>query len=80
MPSEERIIIARVVENYIQSGNAHDEHISVIILPHGKTSYVEYIGEDGRSIMLDEYHSNGKIVWAGYSSRSKTVYLSSPNN
>jgi len=79
MPSEEKIIIARVVENYAQSDNTYDEHINVMILPQGKTSYVEYIGEDGRSIMLDEYHANGKRIWAGYSSRSKTVYLSIPH-
>lgn len=45
-------------------------------LPKGKTSYAEQIGEDGRFIMLKEYCMNGTVVYAGYSSRSETVYLS----
>jgi hypothetical protein len=48
----------------------------VTSLPQGKSSYIEQSGEDGRSIMLDEYRVNGSVVWAGYSSRSRTVYLS----
>ena len=42
----------------------------------GKTSYVEQIGVDGRSIMLKEYRVDDTVVYAGYSSRSETVYLS----
>jgi hypothetical protein len=76
MPSEEKTIIKRVVENFARTGSATDEQVKVTNLPRGKTSYVEYIGQDGRSIMLDEYHVEGKTIWAGYSSRSGTVYLS----
>jgi hypothetical protein len=76
MASEEKNIIIRVLENYVRTGNAVDEKVKVTSLPRGKTSFVEYIGEDGRSIMLDEYHVDGKTFWAGYSSRSGTVYLS----
>jgi hypothetical protein len=76
MPSEEKTIIKRVVENFARTGNATDEQVKVANLPKGKTSFVEYIGQDGRSIMLDEYHVDGKTIWAGYSSRSGTVYLS----
>jgi len=76
MASEEKTIITRVVENYARTGTAADEKVKVTNLPHGKTSYVEYIGQDGRSVMLDEYHVDGKVIWAGYSSRSGTVYLS----
>jgi len=77
MPSEEKIIINRVVENFARTGSVTDEQVKVTSLPRGKTSYVEYIGQDGRSIMLDEYRVDGKAIWAGYSSRSGTVYLSS---
>jgi hypothetical protein len=76
MPSEEKTIIKRVVENFARTGNATDEQVKVANLPKGKTSFVEYIGQDGRSIMLNEYHVDGKTIWAGYSSRSGTVYLS----
>jgi hypothetical protein len=76
MPSEEKIIIRRVIENFARTGEASDEVVNVTSLPKGKTSFVEYIGADGRSVMLDEYRVDEKIIWAGYSSRSKTVYLS----
>ena len=76
MASEEKNIIHRVLENYSRTGNAADDQVKVTNLPRGKTSFVEYIGEDGRSIMLDEYHVDGKTFWAGYSSRSGTVYMS----
>jgi hypothetical protein len=76
MASEEKIIIARVLEKFTRTGSAEDELVKITTLPQGKTSYVEYIGEDGRSIMLDEHRLNGKIVWAGYSARTGTVYLS----
>ncbi len=74
--SEEKTIILRVLENYVRTGNVSDEQVKVASLPLGKTSYVEHIGEDGRSIMLNEFRVNGRAVWAGYSSRSGTVYLS----
>ncbi len=76
MPSEEKIIVQRVVENFIHTGHASDEQVKVTSLPENKTSHVERIGEDGRSVMLNEYRLEGKTVWAGYSSRTQTVYLS----
>jgi hypothetical protein len=76
MPSEERTILQRVVENFVHTGNASDEQVKVTCLPKGKTSYVEQIGMDGRSIMLREYRVDGTVIYAEYSSRSGTVYLS----
>jgi hypothetical protein len=76
MQSEEKTTITRVVENFARTGNTEDEKVKVTSLPQGKTSYVEYIGQDGRSIMLNEYRVDGKSIWAGYSSRSGTVYVS----
>jgi hypothetical protein len=76
MRSEEKTIILRVVENYVLTGKTSDEKVKVTRLPQGKTSFVEGSGEDGRSVMLDEYRMNGTVIWAGYSSRSGTVYLS----
>jgi hypothetical protein len=80
MRSEEKTIILRVVENYVRTGNLGDDQVKVASLPLGKTSFVEHTGDDGRSVMLDEYRVDGRVVWAGYSSRSQTVYLSIASN
>jgi hypothetical protein len=76
MFSEERLIIQRVVERYIRTGSANDDQVKVTCLPDNKTSTVERIGDDGRSIMLDEYRLDGKVIWAGFSGRTGTVFLS----
>ena len=72
MQSEEKTILQRVVENFALTGNASDEQVIVVSLPNGKSSIVE----NDRSVMLKEYKVNEKLIWAGYSSRSNTVYLS----
>ncbi len=76
MSAEDRTIILRVVENFVQTGNASDEQVKVMSVAQGKSSYIEKTGEDGRVVMLDEYRMNNKVVRAGYSSRSGTVYIS----
>jgi hypothetical protein len=76
MSMQEKQIILRVLEHYILTGNASDDQVKVTCLPGNKTSCVEKIGEDGRILMLDEYKLDGKVIWASYSSRSETVYLS----
>lgn len=72
MQSEEKAILKRVVENYVQTGNAADEEVTVVCIPNGKSSTIE----NERTVMLEEYRVNEKLIRAGYSSRSKTVYLS----
>ena len=64
------------MENFIRTGNTSNKQVKVTSLPKGKISYVEQIGVNGRSIMLKESRVNGTVVYAGYSSRSETVYLS----
>ncbi len=76
MSSEERQIIHRVVERFIRTGSVEDEQVKVTCLPANKTSFVEQTGEDGRTVLLDEYKLDGKVIWASYSARSGTVYLS----
>lgn len=76
MSSEDKTIILRVLENFVSTGNAVDEHVKVTSLPQGKTSYIEKTGQDGRVLMLDEYHIQNTVFRAGYSLRSGTVYLS----
>jgi hypothetical protein len=72
MQSEEKTILQRVVENFALTGNASDDQVIVVNLPKGKSSTIE----NDRSVMLKEYKVNEKLIWAGYSSRSNTVYLS----
>lgn len=76
MQSEERIILQRVVENFTKYGITTDEQVAVVCIPNGKSSTIEKIGDDGRTVMLNEYIANEKQIRAGYSSRSQTVYLS----
>lgn len=76
MPSEEKLIINRVLENYIRTGSARDDQVKVTCLPVNKTSHIEQTGEDGRIILLNEYKLDGRVIWAYYSSRSGTVYIS----
>lgn len=79
MLSEEKKIVQRVVENYVRTGLVNDNEVKVASLPNNKTSFVEKIGDDGRSILLDEYRVDDKIIWAAYSTRTGTVYLSTTN-
>ncbi len=76
MQSVEKTILQRVVENFAMLGITTDEQVNVVCVPNGKTSAIENIGGDGRTVMLDEYTVNQKLIRAGYSSRSNTVYLS----
>ena len=80
MFSNDKQIVMRVVERYAHTGNDSDDQVKVTCLPANKTSFVEQTGEDGRSILLDEYRVDGKVFWAGYSVRSGTVYLSAARN
>ncbi len=76
MPSIEKQLILRVLEHYVRTGNASDGQVKVICLPADKSSVVEQTGADGRTVLLDEYKLDGKVIWASYSTRSGTVYLS----
>lgn len=76
MSMEDKKIINRVLENYVLTGNGSDDEVKVTCLPANKTSYIEQIGGDGRIILLEEYRFSEKVIWASYSARSGTVYLS----
>jgi hypothetical protein len=74
---DEKQVLARVAERFIRTGVASDEQFPVTCLPDNKTSFVEYVAQDGRSIYLDEYTVDKKKIYAAFSSRTQTVYLSS---
>lgn len=76
MMSEEKQILTRVVEHYALTGEASDSQVAVVRLPDNKTSFVEPTSDGGRGLGLDEFRFDGRVVWAAYSSRTKTVYIS----
>jgi len=76
MYSNDKEIIMRVVQHYVQTGDVSDAQVKVTILPDNKTSFVEDNVGGSRSIMLSEYKVDGKVIWAGYSPRLGIVYLS----
>jgi len=66
----------KIVEKYSRQIDADFEGLAVIRIPDRKTVYIEQIDGMGRAIMMTEYKVNGFIYWAGYSSRSQTVFIS----
>ena len=76
MISDEKQLIQEIVDRYVQTGVASDEKVKVVFLAGNKTIFVEPDGSGGRSVMLDKFHAGERIVWAGYSPSSQTVYLS----
>ena len=65
-----------IVENYCRQIDLEDKEIKVTRVPDRKSVFVEQIGESGRAIMMSEYKVDGATCFAGYSSRSQTVYIS----
>ena len=74
--SDEKVVITRVVQHYASTGELSDGQVKVTRLPDNKTSYVEQGADGGRGVQLDEYRINGRVIWAGYSSRTGIVYIS----
>jgi hypothetical protein len=68
--------MVKFVEQFSRKSEPVEGQIKVMRVPDYKTVYVEQIGEVGRSIVLSEYTVDGKSYWAGYSSRSETVFVS----
>ena len=68
--------LLKIVEQYSRKSEAGYGDITVTRVPDQKTVFVEQIEGAGRAIMLDKYQVGGATYWAGYSSRSETVYIS----
>jgi len=66
----------RIVEAYYQKPDSEIEGIKITRVPNWKTVFVEQIGESGRAVMMNEYKVDGTKCWAGYSSRSQTIFIS----
>lgn len=65
-----------IVEQYSRNNEVVEGQVKITRVPDYKTVYIEQFGESGRSIVLAEYKVDGKTYWAGYSSRSDTVFIS----
>ena len=70
------IQLTQIIEQFSRKSEPVEGEVKVIRVPDYKTVYVEQIGEVGRAINLNEFKVDGKIYWAGYSSRSNTVFVS----
>lgn len=73
---DEKKLLQEMVDQYDRTESEQDGEIKVKRVQDRKTTYVEPDGESGRTVLLNEYKVNGKIYWAGFSSRSQTVYIS----
>ena len=65
-----------IVEHYCRKIDLEDKDIKVTRVADKKSVFVEQIGDGGRAIMMSEYKVDGIKYFAGYSSRSQTVYIS----
>jgi hypothetical protein len=68
--------ILKIVEQYCRKIDSTHEDFKVTRIADQKTMFIEQSGESGRAVMLAEYKVDGITCWAGYSSRSQTVYIS----
>jgi hypothetical protein len=68
--------LLKIVQLYSRKSEAGYGDIKVRRIPDRKTVFVEQVDDVGRAIMMDKYQVDGATYWAGYSSRSETVYIS----
>ena len=68
--------LLKIVERYSRKSEAGYDAIKVTRVADQKTVFIEQIDGAGRAVMMDKYEVDGATYWAGYSSRSETVYIS----
>jgi meiotically up-regulated gene 157 (Mug157) protein len=68
--------LLKIVEQYSRKSEAGYGDITIKRVPDQKTVFVEQIDGAGRAVMMDKYQVDGATYWAGYSSRTETVYIS----
>lgn len=68
--------LLKIVEQYSRKTEREHGDITVTQIPDQKTVFVEQNDGIGRAIMMDKCQVDGATYWAGYSSRSETVYIS----
>ena len=65
-----------IIEQYCRRIASTNENIKITRIEDRNTMLIEQSGESGRAVMLSEYKVDGITCWAGFSSRSQTVYIS----
>lgn len=68
--------LLKIVQQYSRKKETGYGDIKVTRIPDQKTVFVEQIDGVGRAVMMDKYEVDSATYWAGYSSRSETVYIS----
>ena len=68
--------LLKIVKQYSRKSEVGYRDITVTRVPDRKTVFVEQSDGVGRAILMDKYEVDGATYWAGYSSRSETVYIS----
>ena len=68
--------LLKIVQQYSRKHEPDYGDIKVTRVADQKTVFVEQIDGVGRAIMMVAYQVDGTTYWAGYSSRSETVYIS----
>lgn len=67
--------LLKIVELYNRESEAGFGDITVTRIPDWKTMYVEQV-DGGRVVTMSEFKVDGITYWAGYSTRSQTVFIS----
>ncbi len=68
--------LLEIVEQYSRSSKIEFGEYKVIRIADWKSTFVEQTDEVGREVTLKEFKVDGTTYWAGFSTRSHTVYLS----
>jgi hypothetical protein len=68
--------LLRIVEQFCRKSESEFGEITVTQIPDHKTMYVERLNDDGRVITMTEFKVDGFTYWAGFSTRSQTVFIS----
>jgi hypothetical protein len=68
--------LLEIVEQYNRSSKVEFGEYKVIRIADWKSTFVEQTDEVGREVTLKEFKVDGTTYWAGFSTRSHTVYLS----
>ncbi len=73
---DDKEMLRKIVDQYARTGCEQVGEIKIRRVQDGKSTYVEPNAEWGRSIVMHQFKVDGKTYWAGYSTRTKTVYVS----
>jgi len=68
--------LLKIVELYNRDNHANFGEIKISRIADWKSTFVEQTDEVGREVTLQEFKVDGTTYWAGFSTRSHTVYLS----